>query len=220
MKNVNLSTSTIADVLDAHGYQGVVTSRLTRSSGHGRAFCGTAYAVRWAPVRKGHAIVEPQPSTWEQVRGFLVPELKQAAGKVYVAGAGPLVTDAALAGGLSTTYFEQLGFEGVVLGGAVRDADVLRTLQIPVVCSNLIPADTQGSFRVVESGTSCVIDNLVIHTGDWIVSDANGTVVIPAAIFHEVVDRGRKIEALEDQITNRIRQGERLPDIIDQVGRI
>jgi len=165
-------------------------------------------------------IGEPQPSTWEQVRGFLVPELKQAAGKVYVAGAGPLVTDAALAGGLSSTYFEQLGFEGVVLGGAIRDAEALGTLQIPVVCSNLIPADTQGCFRVVESGASCVIDNLVIHTGDWIVSDANGTVVIPAALFHEVVDRGRKIEALEEQIMKRIRQGERLPEIIDQVGRI
>lgn len=220
MSDLKLSTSTIADVLDSYGCQSVLTSRLARSSGHGRVFCGIAYTVKWSPVRKGAAIRESQPSTWEQVRAFLVPELKQAAGKVYVAGAGPLVTEAALAGGLSTTYFEQLGFEGLVLGGAIRDADALRALEIPVVCSNLIPADTQGSYRVVETGTSCVIDNLVIHSGDWIVSDANGTVVVPAAIFGEVVEKAKQVEALEDQIITRIRRNERLPEIIDEVGRI
>lgn len=40
-------------------------------------------------------------------RGILVPELKRADGLVYVAGGGPLITEAALAGGMSCTYFEK-----------------------------------------------------------------------------------------------------------------
>ncbi len=35
---------------------------------------------------------------------------------------------------MSCTYFEKLGFEGVILGGAVRDKKDLTNLTIPVIC--------------------------------------------------------------------------------------
>src|SRR5688500_16190156 len=105
---LGINTSSLADVLDAFCHYGVLPSRLTRRSGRTDLFAGRAYTVRWAPVRKTARITEPQPSTWEQVRGFIVPELSDARGMVYVAGGGPLITEAALAGGLSTTYFEEL----------------------------------------------------------------------------------------------------------------
>jgi regulator of RNase E activity RraA len=215
-----ITTSTLADVLDGLGHYGVLSSRLTRLSGRPGLFVGQAYTVSWVPVRKGMSIIEPLPSTWKQVRPFLVPELSAARAKVYVAGAGPLVTDAALAGGLSATYFQTLGFEGVLLGGAVRDPSALADLEIPIVASNFIPTDTQGSYRVAETGTRCSIENCVVETGDWIVSDDGGTVVIPDALVDDVVRRARAIERTEETISARIRAGERLPDIIDEVGRI
>ena len=215
-----INSSSVADVLDALGVHGVLTSRLRRVSGDDRLVIGRAHTVRWVPARKTGRILAPQPSTWSQVRGFLVPELSDGRGLVYVAGSGPLCTEAALAGGLSTTYFQELGFEGMVLGGAVRDAEMLRALSIPVVASNFIPTDTQGSYAVAETGTSCVIDNVVVHTGDWIVADGSGVVVVPARLFAEVRERAAAIDRTEETILERIRKHEPLAAVIDELGRI
>lgn len=215
-----INTSTLADVLDGLGHYGTLTSRLQRRSGHADLFIGRAYTVSWGPARKTSRIKDPQRSTWAQVRDFLVPALSRGSGLVYVGGGGPLITEAALAGGLSATYFEQLGFEGMVLGGAVRDAETLDRLSLPVVCSNFIPTDTQGSWVVTSTGGRCIIDNLLVDSGDWIVSDRSGTVVIPDALFAEVVDAALTIDQTEDTVVARIRAGERLPDIIDEIGRI
>ncbi|MGO2344622.1 MAG: RraA family protein, partial [Providencia sp.] len=57
---------------------------------------GQAYTVQWKLVKKGKNIIEKQPSTWDQVRQFLVPELKSAEGLIYIAGAGDLIKHAAL----------------------------------------------------------------------------------------------------------------------------
>jgi regulator of RNase E activity RraA len=217
-----VSTATIADVLDALGITNrVLDSRLHRVSGDDREFFGAAYTVSWVAVRKGPSIVAPSPSTWQEVRDFLVPQVVDGRGMVYVAGSGPLVTDAALAGGLSTTYLlEQLRFEGIVLGGAIRDRDVVEQSTRPVVASNFVPTDTQGAYRVESAGSSCLVNRVLVHTGDWVFSDGNGTVVVPAARLHEVLAAASTTGRTEEDVLRRIRAGERLPNIIDEVGTI
>ncbi|HLI76530.1 MAG TPA: hypothetical protein VKV02_06250, partial [Acidobacteriaceae bacterium] len=186
-----------------------------------RTFCGQAFPVSWVTVRKGASITADSPSTWTQVRDFLVPGVSSGQGRVYVAGTGEIVTDAALAGGLSITYLAQhLQFEGVVLGGAVRDHDMVRRSGIPVVASNFIPVDTQGAFRVQSYGASCIINNVTVTSGDWVISDGNGTVLVPPSAIAEALRRAATIEETEDAILKRIAAGEALPSIIDEVGRI
>ncbi|WP_020552112.1 hypothetical protein [Embleya scabrispora] len=217
-----ISTATIADVLDGLGITNrVLDSRLHRVSGGDRLFFGAAYTVGWVMVRKGPSIVAASPSTWQEVRDFLVPEVVDGRGMVYVAGSGPLITDAALAGGLSTTYLlEQLRFEGIVLGGAIRDRDVVEQSTRPVVASNFVPTDTQGAYRVESVGGTCLVEHVLVHTGDWVFSDGNGTVVVPAARLHEVLAAAATTGCTEQDVLRRIRAGERLPNIIDEVGTI
>ncbi|MFD9889700.1 RraA family protein [Amycolatopsis sp. NPDC059027] len=217
-----ISTCAIADVLDKLGIPNTVLNPgLHRVSGGEPLFFGAAVPVSWVPQRKGPRITDPLPSTWSAVRDFLVPEITDGRGRVYVAGSGPIVRDAALAGGLSSTYLiEQLGFEGMVLGGAIRDRGLIEKSQLPVVASNFVPTDTQGAFRVDAVNTACVIDNVTIRAGDWIFSDGNGTVAVPSVLLHEVLSAAAATEHTEQQILRRIRSGERLPQIIDEVGQI
>ncbi|MHB8623862.1 MAG: RraA family protein [Sulfuricaulis sp.] len=215
-----LNSGTISDVLDGIQVSGTLPGVLRRLSGRPGPVVGRAYTVQWAQVRKGRHISEPQPSTWEQIRNFLTPDLKKANGLVYVGGAGDVLTEAALAGGLSATYLQKVGFEGIVLGGAVRDASILDDLSIPVIGTNFIPTDTQGAYRVAAIGASCRVGEIVINTGDWIVSDTTGTVVIPSSRAEEVVERALEIERLEEQILERLARGERLPEVIDDLKRI
>ena len=164
--------------------------------------------------------MQPQPSTWQQVEGFLVPELECATGRVYVAGAGPLVTDAALAGGLSATYFAKLGFEGLVLGGAIRDPATLAGVDLPVAATNFVPSDTQGAYRVEETGSWCMVEHVMVNTGDWVVSDEAGTIVVPLSRVDEVLERAEALEQLEASMLEQVRAGARLPDLVARAKRI
>lgn len=215
-----IPTGTLCDVLDSLGIVGWLPSAMRRVSAGRQRFAGRAYTISWQPVRKQADIKGRGPSTWSEVAGFLAPGLGDAAGRVYVAGAGPLLTEMALAGGLSTTSFQVRGFAGVVLGGAVRDADVVSDLALPVVATGFTPADTQGCYLVRETGTRCLIGDIVVETGDCVVSDQSGTVVIPAAHAAAVLAAGAAIEGQEAAMMERIRRGDDLHAIIEKEGRI
>lgn len=222
LAETGVSTCTITDALDGLGVpNAVLDSRLTcRSRGTGMSF-GAAYPVSWAPVRKNGDISSAGPSTWSEVRDFLVPEVTDGTGMVYVGGAGRLVTEAALAGGMSTTYLiESLGFEGIVLGGAIRDREIVEKCDAAVVASNFIPTDTQGSFRVVSVGQRCLIGDTLIARGDYVFTDGNGTVVVPQAVLRDTLAAAAAIEVRESMVMAQVRQGRRLPEMVDEVGQI
>ncbi|NLU18389.1 MAG: RraA family protein [Serratia liquefaciens] len=219
-KAKKITTSTVIDILDGMNAGNALTPEIHAINLSEHYLVAQAYTVCWKMVRKGRDILQAQPSTWSQVSPFLVPELHSGAGLVYVAGAGPLITDAALAGGMSCTYFDQLGFAGVILGGAVRDLRELKLLTMPVLASNPIPTDTQGAYWVAETGTQCLIEQVRIQSGDLIVSDINGTVVVPLALTPLLLQQALAIDTTENAMLDKIRQGARLPELITMTGRI
>lgn len=217
-ENIIINTSTVSDVLDSLGIHGVLSPNLKRLSGKNASIIGAAYTVDWKPVRKSSKIMAAQPSTWDQVKGFLVPEINNATGLIYVSGAGSLLTSAALAGGMSSTYFEKLGFEGMILGGATRDANELNKLDIPVIATNYTPTDTQGSYLVAETGACTTIEHIRITTGDIIVSDLTGTVCIPSKNAKEVLLKAIDIDQIENDMLLNL--SDNLISLIEEKGRI
>lgn len=218
-----IGTPTISDVLDAIGIRGgVLDSRLGfLNSEPGTLIHGAAYPVRWHPVRKGQDITSPGPSTWEEVRDFIVPELTDGRGQIYIAGSGPLMTDAAMLGGMSSTYLSQnLNFEGIVLGGAIRDRKIVQHLPITVVGTGFIPVDSQGAYEAESDVDDCIISGVVVRRGDWVISDGDGTVIVPRARLEEVIDMCAQIENTEESVLGQIRSGAYLPELIDTIGRI
>lgn len=213
-----LTTSAVADALDRCGAWGALPTALHHLGGRRERFFGQAVTVHWSPVRKSSDIRAAGPSTWSEVRDFLLPEIEDGRGLVYVGGSGPLCTEMALAGGLSCTYFEALGFEGVVLGGGVRDTDMIAALDMPVLASNVCCPDTQGSYCVTETGGETLIDNQRVVTGDWILADTAGVVTIPDRLIEQVFSEAETIEAAESHILSRIRAGERLCELVDRQG--
>lgn len=215
-----ISTSTVIDVLDGLQAGNALTPKIQAVNTEDHYFVAQAYTVQWKLIRKGSDIMKEQASTWSQVSRFLVPELQSGVGLVYVAGAGPLLTHAALAGGMSCTYFEQLGFDGLVLGGAVRDLKEIRKLSMPILASNPIPTDTQGAYWVSETGGQCQIEQVTVQSGDLIVSDINGTVVVPLNLAEELIQQALLIDNTENTMLEKIRQGVRLPELISITKRI
>lgn len=222
IEKFGISSCTIADVLDGLGTFGALSYEVRSLNAPApKPVFGQAYTVQWELVRKQCSIVSEMPSTWNQVRDFLVPELRSADGLVYVAGGGPLVKAGALAGGISSMYFDQtLHFEAVILGGAIRDKQIIDQLNLPIWGTNFCPTDTQGAYRVAHSGKFCVIDGFTVRTGDWIFADANGVIVIPNRLVKEVIRQSIEVEKNEASIINKVRAGAYLPGLIDVFGRI
>jgi regulator of RNase E activity RraA len=218
-----LHSGTLADVLDGFGWNGTFPSLIGPVNEPRRLkFLGQAYTVRWVPTRKTSDIKAAQSCTWDQVKDFLVPKSEDSAGLVYVAGTdtGALVTELALAGGFSATDFATRGFVALVLGGAIRDAHVVRRLPIPVWATGDVPADTQGSYRVIETGTWCNVGGQLVQTGDWIFGDETGLIKVPQLQLEQVLARAQQVEAVEDEILRRVSSGRTLFDVVAELGRL
>lgn len=217
-----LHSSTISDVLDAKGVHGVLPTAVRRlnSPATGPMF-GRAVTVRWRATRKQSSIHMAQPDTWSAVRDFLLPKIGDGRGLVYVGGSdNGLCLDYALAGGMSCTDFARRGFSGVVLGGAVRDRELVDRIKLPVFASNYSPADTQGNYFVAETGTECMVGTVRVATGDFIFGDGDGVVCVPSSISDEVIASAAEIEDVEIDMVRRIESGQSLHEIVLETKRI
>jgi len=54
-----------------------------------------------------------------------------------------------------------------------------------------MPLDTNGRLEITELTPDATIDNVVIHSGDLIVGDADGVVIVPWEAAGEVVTRAQ-----------------------------
>lgn len=216
-----ISTCTIVDVLDGLQITNkVITSKVSRVTSNKDIVVGKAYTVSWTKVRKSNEITKGRNSTWEEVRDFVLPSIEKSDREVYVSGGGELIENEALLGGLSSTYLKNINFEGAVIGGALRDYNLLSKLNFPVDATGYSPIDTQGAYRVDSIGQVCVINNVVINTGDWVFSDMNGVVIVPQEYIEKVISMSITIEEKESGILKQIREGKKLSEIVDSVGRI
>ncbi|MDA7416035.1 RraA family protein [Xenophilus arseniciresistens] len=128
----------------------------------GGALCGPAFTVKTRPgdnllVHKALDLAEP--------------------GDVLVVDAGGDLTNAIM-GELMTGYAASRGIAGVVINGAIRDADTLRASPFPVYAAGITHRgpykDGPGQINV-----AVAIDGMVIEAGDLIVGDADGVLCVP-----------------------------------------
>lgn len=104
------------------------------------------------------------------------------------------------------------GIAGLVTSGSVRDRDAIARLGFPVFAKGL---SVKGTDKLVPArfGVPVVIDGVVVNPGDWVLGDADGVVVIPAALAPAVLQNAIEREAKERTILDRIRQGARTLDV-------
>jgi RraA family protein len=98
-------------------------------------------------------------------------------GDVIVVDAGGDLTNAIM-GELMTGYAASRGIAGIVINGAIRDADTLRASRFPVYAAGVTHRgpykDGPGQINV-----AIAIDGMVIEPGDLIVGDADGVLCVP-----------------------------------------
>lgn len=138
---------------------------------------------------------------------------------VYAAPAGSVLVidaydflEAGPFGEIIAVAAQMRGLMGLVTSGSVRDRDAIAALGFPVFTKGLC---VKGTDKLVPArlGGPVVIDGVVVHPGDWVLGDADGVVIIPAAAAAAVLQQSIEREAKERVVIERIRQGARTLDV-------
>ncbi|WP_458114367.1 4-hydroxy-4-methyl-2-oxoglutarate aldolase [Arthrobacter sp. R1-13] len=175
-------------ISDSNGRQGVLSSRIrpqTVSGLVGRAFC-----VRVVVGDSGslHQALEVVPS-----------------GSVLVVDAGGFA-DRAVWGEVLTVAAQHRGVVGAVIDGAVRDVAAIRRRGFPVYSAAISAAGPHKACGGTwGAGVSC--GGVSVNTGDLVVADEDGVVVVPWELRETVAASTRATLKREQSLMAQILDG-------------
>jgi len=131
-------------------------------------------------------------------------------GDVIVVDAGAVAP--AVWGELATHSALQKGLAGIVISGGVRDVSDIKKMNIPVFASVVTPqAGEPKGFG--EIGIPVVIGGVRIKTGDWVIGDDDGVIIIPKEKAAEYTNRAMDVLERENRIREEIKEGSTLASV-------
>jgi regulator of RNase E activity RraA len=101
---------------------------------------------------------------------------------------------AGILGSANTLVGQRRGSVGFVIDGACRDSSECTVQQTPAFCTVRSPAHPMGRLRAVSDGEPIVCAGAPVRSGDLVVADDDGVVVVPHEIAEEVIERARRIQ--------------------------
>jgi regulator of RNase E activity RraA len=110
-------------------------------------------------------------------------------------------------GELSATALQVRGCAGVVIDGGCRDVDLIKETGFPVHCRYLTPQDAVSRWDIVGFGHEVTIGGVTAATGDYVVADTDGAIIIPAAVRDEVLARAEEVVKTESAVRNAVLEG-------------
>lgn len=117
-----------------------------------------------------------------------------------------------LVGDLLATQARVRGVAGILIDAAARDVDELRAMGLPIWC-RFVRSTGASKDRVGTIGQPVTVGGARIETGDTVVLDADGAVVIPASRLEEVLAAARARAEKEVAVRERLLAGELTYDL-------
>jgi len=187
-----VSTPNIADAMHTKGAMKGIIPRIK----HGTRMVGKAITVKtmdgdWAKPVEAIDRCEKE--------GVIVID----AGGAYIA----------IWGELASWSCKKKGIAGVVIDGAARDIDDILKMEFPVFSKHIAPnaGEPKG---IGEIGCEIVCGGQLVRSGDWVVGDESGVVVIPKEEAVEVANRALDVHERENRIREEIKRGSTLSSVL------
>ena len=205
---IGVSTATVTTVLLKKGLRNV-WMRGTRPLQPGQPrLVGRAFTLRFVPSREDLAT----PESWSSPKSTRAAIEAMPAGCIAVVDAMG-VTDAGIFGDILCARMQKRGVAGLVTDGVVRDiAGVLGT-GLPVWCQGVAAPPSVAGLTFVNWQEPIGCGGVAVFPDDVVVVDADGAVIIPAALLDYVADVGPEQERLEGWIMGEVEKGAALPGL-------
>ncbi len=180
------------NISDAFHKQGVMFGILPQSLAHKQKMVGRALTVQTA----NGDWAKPVEAIDRAKKGDVI---------VVDVGGAPV----AVWGELASHSAVQMGVAGIVIDGAVRDIDDIREMRFPAFSRTVAPCagEPKGYGGI---GIEVTVGGQRVRTGDWIVGDESGVVVIPKEMAVEVANRAIDVHEREDRTREEILRGSTL----------
>jgi regulator of RNase E activity RraA len=200
---LHASTATLTTQLIKRGFANCFIPGQIALHAHLR-MVGTAFTLRYVPTRADMDMsVEYDNDT--NVQRLAVESISP--GQVLVIDAREDVRAASF-GHIIATRIMRRGAAGLVTDGALRDAHRIRELQLPTYCRAVHATTSSLIHHPVEMNVPIGCGGVLVVPDDVVVGDAEGVVVMPAAVADEVAAAAYEQERLEDFIWTKVNAGE------------
>jgi len=151
------------------------------------------------------------PGPADNLAVFGALELAQA-GDVIVA-ATDAFTKTSVTGDLLLGMARNKGAVGFVTDGLVRDIPGLDAVGLPIYCAG-VTANSPARNGPGTVGFPVVLGDVAVSSGDILVGDQDGVVVVPAREAEAVLLRLEGIKAAEQALDAQVRGGLQIPEFI------
>ena len=118
--------------------------------------------------------------------------------------------DATVWGDILTTVAHRDGIAGTVIDGACRDVGRGIELGYPIFARAHTMRTGKDRVAAEAYGEPVQLAGIRVEPADWIIGDADGVVVVPAATPEDIVAAAEEITATEDRIRDAVGAGEPL----------
>jgi 4-hydroxy-4-methyl-2-oxoglutarate aldolase len=187
----------VHDVLRAMGHEDVVLPPTIKSIDPGKRLAGPVWTV------SGH--IDRTRTRDETLLGWCTLLARAPAG--YVVVCQPNNHEVALMGELSAQTLQARGVLGYVVDGGSRDTDLVLAQGFPVFCAFLTPADIVARWVPDRYGEPVTIGRCTIASGDYLLGDRDGVVIIPAHLVDEVIARTEDVVSTESEMRRALIEG-------------
>ena len=125
-------------------------------------------------------------------------------------------TATSVAGDLMLGMAKNRGILGLVTDGLMRDLAGVLSVGLPVYCAGITPNSPvrNGPGTV---GFPVVLGSVAIETGDIILGDNDGIVVVPRNQANTVLKRLAEVRAAEAALEAKVKAGLQVPDFIQSI---
>jgi regulator of RNase E activity RraA len=203
-----VSTATITTVLLKKGLRNVWMRGTRPLRPDQPRLVGRAFTLRFVPAREDLAT----PESWGSPISTRAAIEEMPAGCVAVVDAMG-VTDAGIFGDILCARMARRGVAGLVTDGVVRDVAGVLGTGLPVWCQGVAaPASVAGlTFVAWQQPIAC--GGVAVFPDDVVVVDADGAVLVPAALLEHVLQAAPEQERLEAWIMKEVERGAALPGL-------
>jgi regulator of RNase E activity RraA len=169
---------------------------------------GRAFTLRFVPAREDLAT----PESWSSPVSTRAAIEAMPAGCVAVVDAMG-VPDAGIFGDILCARMRRRGVAALVTDGVVRDAAGVLATGLPVWCQGVAAPPSVAGLTFVAWQQPIGCGGVAVFPNDVIVADADGAVVVPAALLDQVVAAAVEQERLEAWILREVESGAALPGL-------
>ncbi len=192
-----LYSGAVHDVLRGMGHDNCVLPTHLRPLDASRKVAGPVWTVSGRTDRT--------VSRHDSLLGWTTLLSKAPSGHVVVCQ--PHNQDVALMGELSAETLQNKGVLGYVVDGGCRDTDFILALGFPVFHTFFTPSDIVARWLPDHYELPVSIGSVTVSTGDFILGDRDGLVVIPQALVAQVIAQTEQVALTENAVRDAIRSG-------------